>query len=681
MKWNLVTRHSPLALAQVNELLSSLPETHRESFDVRSLKSFGDKHLELSLLEGQAPDFFTRELDQLLLEGGADLAVHSAKDLPIPLPQGLEILALTASKETRDALVLGVGVGARLKDLPRGARIGTSSPSRRDQLLAVRPDLNLLSLRGTIEERLAEVDQGNLEGIVVAYCALQRLNLSQRATVILDFETHPLQGSLGVVVASKHPNLRELSSIVSKLDVRKGWGTVAISGAGPGHPELVTRKTWSLIQTAQIIFHDALVDPTVLEGATGELVFVGKRRGHHEKTQDEINRLLYQAALKGLQVLRLKGGDPLLFGRGSEEADYLAQRLVNYEIWPGVSSASGAASFGELPLTERGVGTTVAFCLGWPKEKIQVPDTDTRVYFMAGGTLETLITRHREKGFGGELPFCLIANATLPSQKTWRLTLDQLEQRLKDSKAEPFPTPLLVITGKTVRLQGSSWWEGLPRLLYTGTNPQVVAHRPARVDHRPLIRLVDLPLDEEKTRLLRTFLELGQGWVVFTSQKTVEVFWKVLGELGLDTRALGSLRIAAVGKATAKMLALKGLVPDLVPSRESSRGLVEAFGQLEASQRGAAVLLPRSDRALDLLPKGLSQLGYQVSALVLYKNTTHWDEGWKDLDLRDYQEVFLSSPSCAQAFLERFTTLPPDIILTPMGEQTREYLTAQGVTP
>jgi uroporphyrinogen III methyltransferase / synthase len=374
--WRVVSRASRLALVQVDEAAEALQlhwvrEKDAPRFVTRTLESYGDKNKALSLLDGKAPaDLFTRELDDELRADRADFAIHSAKDLALPLAPDMVVLALLPAADQTDALACRAGLGPTLAQLPPGAKIGTSSPLRQKELTAFRSDFEVVGIRGTIEERLSKVDRGLFDAVIVATCALKRLKLDHRIGQILPFATHPLQGHLAVTGLRSRADLKELWG---PLDVRRHWGRVFLVGAGPGDPELLTIKAARLLRQADIVFNDSLANPRILDGLDAEIRFVGKRGDAGGEQQDRINQALYQAAIEGKRVVRLKGGDPMLFGRATEEMDYLEQRMVDVELVPGVSSALAASSYTQIPLTEREVASSVAFCLGSPADRIPTP--------------------------------------------------------------------------------------------------------------------------------------------------------------------------------------------------------------------------------------------------------------------------------------------------------------------
>ena len=244
--------------------------------------------------------------------------LHSAKDLPRQQsPLKLWTLLAPSQPQQTDSLVSG---SLSLEQLPSGAKVGTSSPSRKQQVLAQRPDIEIVSLRGTIEERIARVDSGELDAVIVATCALERLGLDLGHP--LPFHVHPLQGYLALVGRSQvDPAIAER---LKQLDARQSWGSVTLLGAGAGKPGLLTLEGQHSLLQADVIFYDALVSQELLAlTPSAKKIYVGKRRNDHSVQQSEISRQLWYTARQGKQVVRLKGGDALLFARAAEELQAL----------------------------------------------------------------------------------------------------------------------------------------------------------------------------------------------------------------------------------------------------------------------------------------------------------------------------------------------------------------------
>ena len=201
-------------------------------------------------------------------------------------------------------------------------------------------------------------------------------------------------------------------------NLTKQTAKVYITGFGPGDPDLLTIKAVKAIEKADVIFFDDLIDQKFLKDYSAEKIYVGKRKGNHSYSQDEINEFLYQSALSGRTTVRLKGGDPFIFGRGGEEYQYLKERLINVEIIPGITAAFGAAASSGISLTSRGVSSSVAFCTGFPLNKKRIPEADTLVFYMSASNLRGTASTLIEQGRKNTTPVALVRNATLENQET-----------------------------------------------------------------------------------------------------------------------------------------------------------------------------------------------------------------------------------------------------------------------
>lgn len=672
----LALRSSALSRTQFGEFSDLWASSRPNAVDQPQLRELvidspGDRDKTVSMLEPGIPDdFFTRDLDQAVLAGRADAALHSAKDLPWPLPKGLEVWTLGPRAEPHDELCSLSGWS--IESLPLHARVGTSSPERQAQLLALRPDLVIVSLRGTIAERLTYLDDQRADAIVVAACALRRLKLP--AGVPLPFSTHPLQGHLAVVGPRNNPRLRQA---FGGLDVRRSWGNVTLLGAGPGPVSWLTLRARSLMESADIIYYDALLDPAMLAGLKAETVFVGKRRGKHEKTQDETNELLYQSALSGKRVVRLKGGDPLIFGRGSEEAAYLGRRLVDYEIVSGISSPFAASSTAGIPLSERHKATSVAFVNASPADKLRWTTADTQVFFMPSAAAATLARLGAEAGVDPKLGIAWIRGAASERQTVVSGTFDQLESL----QPPPGDDPVLLITGPTIdQRSGNDWFDRLPRILHTGVEMVAPDERKAAtrglISYHPFIRFETLTRAELAANGTASQLlpPLQADWLVFTSPRTVRCYFELLASQGFDSRSLAGIKIAAIGHSTAAELALQGIRPDLQPELEHSQGLIAAFAAHGVS--GCRILLPRSDRGLDLIPTGLRAAGNEVLPLILYRTLPPLET--PAINPESFDEVIFTSPSTVENFFAAFPNLDrawlDRVAWHTRGPQTRDAL-------
>ena len=656
-----VSRKSKLALIQVGEVFSQLPDV---KYHLVGISSFGDKHHEISLLENPPADIFTRELDEALLQNEADIAIHSAKDLPSPLPEGLELIALTTADDSSDSLVSKRK--QTLETLKPGARVGTSSPVRRRELLALRPDLEVVSIRGTIEERIAQVDNGFIDALIVATCALNRLGLQGRIAQKLPFETHPLQGHLAIVTSSNNHHISRLKSIFAQHDSRPQYGKVILAGFGPGNPDLITVASLNALKSAEVICYDDLTNKDFLQQFDAEKIYVGKRKDVHSYEQDQINRLLLDLARQGKLVVRLKGGDPMVFAHGGEESSYLRNHFVHVEVIPGISTGLALASLTQVPLTHRGLSSSVSFISGH-KNTVKLPDTDTVVVYMGGSNIKSIAANAIASGRNPETPVLMVYNVSLPGQQSFRFTLKELSEN--DFK---LPTPVIGIIGDVVNLYIEPPKTPLnPVILVTGTQKEYF-EKMGKVIHQPLIQITKM----DENFLLDNALEqiASFDWIIFTSRYAVQFFFENLYRKGLDTRSLAGIHIASVGKVTSDALLEKGIIPDLQPEDESSHGLLNEFKKNDISP--ANVLLPRSDIGLTILPEGLKAMGWEVKVIPIYKNALPGN--LQALDLQNVDQIVFSSPSCVTNFLKLYGAFPQNKAFIFRGKETeKRYLKLQ----
>lgn len=623
------TRGSRLALRQVEEIVAQLPDV---AYEIVTYTTRGDAEKARSLLEPVPADFFTDSLDQAVVDGAVDCAVHSAKDLPYPLRPELDVIALTAARERRDALVSRGGL--TLAALPPGALVGTSSPSRRDQLVALRPDLTPVGIRGTIEERLAYVDNNRVDAMVVAACALERLGLTQRIAEYLPFATHPLQGALAVVARRDRPELRQL---MWRIDVRRAWGQCWLVGAGPGDPDLLTRRAWHVMSHADVVVHDALIEARVLDSCAGERINVGKRKGAHTHEQDEINALLYDLITRGKTVARLKNGDPGVFGRGAEEYHYLRARLANVNIVPGVTAASAAAADLGIGLTQRGVAREVRLWSGHDAAAEPAGGT-THVVYMGATAREQVAARLVERGVPPTAPAVIVAHAG-----TARTVCH--DTRVGALANEAVETPAVIIAGDVAARRDHQ-----PRALYTGLDV-CAARVPMQLVSYPLIATRPLPAPEADWRACDA--------LVFTSKMAVEYFCARWGAPAVP--------VFAIGPATARALTKHGVRIAGQPARADA----DAMAELLASTPYRQIGYPCSARGRNAL-HALAR----VHAVPIY--TT---ENIKQplVDLTCFDGVVFSSTSTVESFFELYSGTPSHMIHFVYGEPTRRALLQRDV--
>ena len=412
-------------------------------------------------------------------------------------------------------------------------------------------------------------------------------------------------------------------------------GKVYLVGAGPGDPELITARGLRRLQEADLVLYDALVHPDQLHAAKpgAELVFVGKRAGRVSERQAIINRRLVEAAREGKTVVRLKGGDPYLFGRGSEEAELLAAEGIPFEVVPGVPSPLAATAYAGLSLTHRELASSVAYVTA--SESVQkdrtghdwsklATATQTLVIFMGMRKLDSLAKLLIEHGRPSDTPAAVVQWASLPRQRTVVGTLGDIHARASEAG---LGLPALTIVGEVVRLRQSlRWFDTKPlfgkRVLVTravrqaGSLGALLRDEGAQPVLAPTIRIAP-PDDTGPLRDAITHLDCYQ-WLLFTSGNAVDSFFSMLAEERLDARAIGSARVCAIGAKTASALAARGVQADLVPDDARAEGVVAALAP--TLDDGTRILLPRAEVAREILPESLREAGAEVDVVTAYRN-------------------------------------------------------------
>jgi uroporphyrinogen III methyltransferase / synthase len=412
-------------------------------------------------------------------------------------------------------------------------------------------------------------------------------------------------------------------------------GRVYLVGAGPGDPELLTIKGRRVLGQADAVLFDHLAPSSLLAlaPAGAERVYVGKKKSAHAYTQDEISGMLIERARRGLIVVRLKGGDPFLFGRGGEEAEALADAGIPFEIVPGVTAPLGIAAYTGVPLTHREHTSAVTFVTGHAVESIdwgKVGHAETLVVFM-GLTHFTAIARElMAHGRPPHTPAMAVRWATRPDQETLAGTLATLPAMIETQHMKP---PATIIVGEVVRLREKlDWFECLPlfgkRIVVTRAKEQAesLAGR-LRALGADAIELpaIEICPAENYEPLDRAIAALGSyDWVIFTSANGVRFFINRLDQSSTDLRALKA-RICAIGPATASAVEALHLKVDLMGKEYVAEGLLEAFRPYDL--QGKRVLLPRAAVARDVAPVELARRGAHVDVVESYRTVAPKDAG------------------------------------------------------
>lgn len=378
----------------------------------------------------------------------------------------------------------------------------------------------------------------------------------------------------------------------------KAMGIVYLVGAGPGDLGLLTVRAQSRIADADAIVYDKLANPQLLEWARAdaEKIYVGKSAGQHSIPQNEIQAILLEQAKKGRKVVRLKGGDPFIFGRGGEEIEFLHEHGITYEIIPGVTAALGAAAYAGVPLTHREQSSAITFLTGHEdpeKQSLQLDfrqhakTTATLCIYMGVGQLPRIVSELLEGGLNPDTPASMIQWATLPHQSTLDSTLGQL---VEDHEASSIGAPAIIIVGQVVRYPArNNWFSARPlfgkRIVVTRAREQaarltkLLTEQGADVLELPFIKVE--PKFDPKV-LAEVFAELAvYEWILFTSANGVRTFFELFFRAYPDIRCLGPMRIAAVGRTTAEAIEAHKLKVDLVPKKANGDALVDELIEQE----------------------------------------------------------------------------------------------------
>jgi uroporphyrinogen III methyltransferase/synthase len=448
-------------------------------------------------------------------------------------------------------------------------------------------------------------------------------------------------------------------------------GTVYLVGAGPGDPGLVTLRALELVRGADVVVHDRLVPQSLLEEARGELRYVGKEPARPSVEQDAINELLVQLAREDKSVVRLKGGDPFVFGRGGEEAQALAAAGIPFEVVPAVTAGIAAPAYAGIPVTHRDEASAVAFVTGHedPDKPESALDWNalarfpgTLVFYMGIKQLPEIARRLTAAGRAADQPAAVIERGTLPGQRSVVATLGDIADRVSAAGVRP---PAITLVGPVARLADElAWLDARPlqgrSVVVTRARAQAsglarrLAELGAEVIETPAIRLEPRAVDGDVERAAR---EIGSySLVCVTSPNGAELLMDTVAATDGDARRLGGVTVAAIGPGTAAELERRGISPDVVGSPSTAEGLLDALASTEVD--GRRVLIARASEARDVLPDGLRERGAEVDVVALYDTVAEplEDDAVESLAEADY--VTFTSSSTVRFFVDALGARP-----------------------
>jgi uroporphyrinogen III methyltransferase/synthase len=468
--------------------------------------------------------------------------------------------------------------------------------------------------------------------------------------------------------------------------------TVYLVGAGPGDPGLMTARSLELIAAADVIVHDRLIPATALDGARSDALrfYVGKEGGGPSVTQDQIGGLLLEHGGAGRSVVRLKGGDPFVFGRGGEEAELLREAGIAYEVVPGITAGVAATAYAGIPVTHRDAASAVAFVTGhedpakdetaldWPA---LAAFPGTLVFYMGVKRLPAIARSLRAGGRPANEPAAVIERGTLPGQRVVSGTLETIAQVAAEAGIR---APAISLFGAVASLRRNlAWLESRPlhgttiavtraRAQASGLAAQL-AELGAEVVQAPVIRVSALPGPAPDLR--------RYDLVCLTSPNGVQMLFERMSAEGLDARALAGTRVAAIGPGTARALADHGVIADVVPERFVAEGLIEALADWEGGS-GSRALVARAVQARDVLPDALRERGAEVDVLALYETVAEPFTAAERAAITAADYVTFTSSSTVRFFFDQAAdVLGESTRLASIGPVTSETLRELGHPP
>jgi uroporphyrinogen III methyltransferase/synthase len=445
---------------------------------------------------------------------------------------------------------------------------------------------------------------------------------------------------------------------------------VSLVGAGPGDPGLLTLSAVHALESADVVLYDALVSDAVLSllPAGCERIFVGKRGGGEAMPQEEIEALMVRTASQERHVVRLKGGDPFVFGRGGEEAQALRAAGIPFDVVPGISSALAAPAYAGIPVTHRAFNAAFTIASGRedPAKPASLLDWEkladehrTLVFLMARANLGEIAERLIERGLASTTPAAVVQDGTRATQRTCAGTLATIRE---EAQRAGIGAPAVVVIGDVVRLRDQiAWFERRPlfgkRVLVTraatqaGAFARALAARGAEPILAPVIA-IEPPDDPAAAH--RSIDELASyAWVVFTSANGVDSFFERLGSLDADARYLGGVKVAAIGAKTAQRLQHFGVRSDVMPAEFVSEEIARAL--IEAARPGDRVLVYRAQEARDILPQMLADAGLEPAVVAAYRTVTVRVPDFDERIARAGVLTFTSA-STVRGYAEQFET-------------------------
>ncbi|MCI8342296.1 MAG: hydroxymethylbilane synthase [Firmicutes bacterium] len=677
MKIRIGTRGSALAVKQAEIVAEEIQKKCGVSCEIVKFSTKGDRILDKPLLEFGGKGVFVTEIENAIANGEIDIAVHSGKDLPAGLSDGLEIIAVPPRGSAGDVFI-------KLKGTENVKTIGTGSLRRIQQGKEMFPNANFVSIRGNIQTRLSKLKDGTCDGVILAAAALERLNITDTEYCITHISTDSFipaaaQGTIAVegkpegavfeivsqinhhetwlcFTAERHvlsllsANCHSAAGVHAQIEngfmTMKGFcgksgiktvtekaenfmraakklaqaiqseNCVYIVGAGCGTWDLITVRGIELIKNCDTIIYDSLIDKSLLSHAKKDcrIIFVGKRGHSPHISQEQINSTLIDEAKKGGKIVRLKGGDPFVFGRGGEEALCLKKAGIPFEVVPGVTSSTAAALFAGIPVTHRGTSQSFTVVTGRTANgfdgenfKTLAALEGTLVFVMGVGNVRQIAKKLIENGKSPQTQCAVIMNGGFHNMKTVKAELCSIADETEKAK---IGAPAVIVVGPVCSLDFSKTVKKpLDGVTVGVTGTSEFAKKLSSLLWQEGAKTYDactMSVCETKnsSKLEKALANINEySCIAFTSSNAVKTFFKTMRDSGKDIRSLGNITFAAIGAGTAATLREHGITADIVPEEYTSRCLGKIIG--EKFSQNEKILIPRAANASPELTKQL----------------------------------------------------------------------------
>ncbi len=679
--------HAITKLESIINDSSNLDYKTKVKFQLKPLSTPGDRDLKTDLRNSVA-NFFSEDLDDELVKNNIDCAIHSAKDLPNLIEKvndKIDLMWLPWNEDVHDAIVLPIG--KKMSDLPKNPRIGISS-ERREKYCAKRfPNGIQLNIRGSIDRRLKQLDDGDYDLLIIAVAALNRLALEHRLNEVISAEELPPPFGQGTIALT----FRKGDDFFTTL--RKAFvKSVIFAGAGIGTEANTTNGVINELKQCDVCLYDALCPQELIHYVPkkAQKIFVGKRIGQHSHTQDEINQLILDFARKGCKVVRLKGGDPGIFGRLAEEVAILDQHQLPYKVMPGISSLNLATTCTGFLTTRRDLnrGFTVATPRKSGSGKLAWFNSEdrqkfTQILFMGATEIPSIAKKLVEiDNYKSETPISIVFSAGLPQQKIVCGTLENIAEKVAEF---PKKQPGLILIGDAVNekfLYQNNGALANKRILFTGS--RAISYKAINSINefggiclnQPLIELTVLPLhDDDFKNILKADI------LIIPSPSIAELLLKVLRTKEISLTKLP--QIAVCGAGTADIFKQYGIYPEIVADYNyGANGLSEKLTEvLNIEKDKINIVRLKSNIAPNKLKNNLIANGFKniTEITIVENNNCQYDNIANGIKI---DTIMFCSPSAVGAFIENFgceSLHNKDIIVIgqPTKNKISEYITAK----